>query len=281
MECAGCWPYTMSPCVEARRARPLLGTFVELTVRAPNDTVLQRALGVGFIAILEVQRLMNRHDPLSEISLLQREAVRRNVRVHRWTRAVLAAAEEFSRASEGAFDITGRSDGSWRDIVLEEGGVRFRRPLALDLGGIAKGFAVDRAVEAMRKAGAPAGTVNAGGDLRVFGEAAEMVQIRHPLAPGCAAGAVRLRERALATSARYFAPALFDGRSGRPLAGEVSVTVGAADCVTADALTKITLVLREEARSLLDRFGADAFLLERNLPPRWFNRHDASQLHST
>ncbi len=269
----------MSRCVEARRARPLLGTFVEISARAPNETVLRRVFGVAFMAVAEVQRLMSRQDPASEISRLNRAAQKRRVAVHRWTRAVLRAARRFAEESEGAFDVTLGADGSWRDVDIdEEGRVRFLAPVTIDLGGIAKGFAVDRAVEAMKKAGALSGLVNAGGDLRVFGEAAERVRIRHPLAPGCAAGTVLLRERALATSASYFAPALFDGRSGAALLEEVSVTVGARDCLTADALTKITLVLRDEARSLLDRHNAEAFLLERNLPPRWFTRIDAPQL---
>jgi thiamine biosynthesis lipoprotein len=262
-----------SRCVEARRARPLLGTFVEIAVRAPNETILRRAIAVGFIAIAEVQGRMNRHDPLSEVSRLNREAAWRRVAVHRSTLAVLRAAGKFSEDSGGAFDITVGSKGNWRDVLInKDDHVRFRRPVTIDLGGIAKGFAVDRAVEALQKAGAISGIVNAGGDLRVFGEHAQEVQIRHPLYPGRTAGMVRLRDRALATSARYFAPALFDGRSRQPLPDEISVTVAARDCLTADALTKIALALRGDAKELLARHGADAFLLERNLPPRWLSR---------
>ena len=156
--------------------------------------------------------------------------------------------------------------------VDENGRVHFRRPVTIDLGGIAKGFAVDRAVDALKKAGAISGIVNAGGDLRVFGDDARAVQIRHPLDPGRTAGTVRLRNRALATSARYFAPALFDGRTRQALPDETSVTVAAPDCLTADALTKIALGSREETTVLLAQYEADAFLLEQNLPPRWLSR---------
>ena len=262
-----------SRCVEARRARPLLGTFVEIAARAPNETILRRAIAVGFIAMTEVQGRMNRHDPLSEVSRLNREAVWRKVAVHRSTLAVLRAAERFARESGGAFDITAGSEGSWRDVLIDEDGrVQFRRPLTIDLGGIAKGFAVDRAIEALRKAGAVSGIVNAGGDLRVFGDEVQAVQIRHPLDPGRPAGMVRLRDRALATSGRYFASALFDGRTRQSLPDEISVTVAARDCVTADALTKIAFALRGEAKELLARYEADAFLLEQDLPPRWLSR---------
>jgi FAD:protein FMN transferase len=260
-------------CAKTRRARPLLGTFVEIAVRAPNETVLRRAIAVGFIAVAEVQRLMNRHDPTSELSRLNREAVRSKVALHGWTLEVLRAAQKFAEESHGAFDVTTGSAGSWRDVAIDENGrVSFRQPLTIDLGGIAKGFAVDRAVEALKKAGAISGIVNAGGDLRVFGDNSQAIQVRHPVDPGRAAGTVHLRNRALATSASYFAPALFDRRTGQALADEISVTVAAPDCLTADALTKIALALREEARVLLIRHGAEAFLLERNLPPRWLSR---------
>jgi FAD:protein FMN transferase len=262
-----------SPCVETRRARPLLGTFVEIAARAPNETILRRAIAVGFIAITEVQGRMNRHDPLSELSRLNREAVRRKVAVHRSTLAVLRTAARFSRESDGAFDITIGPECSWRDILIDEDGrVHFRRPLTIDLGGIAKGFAVDRAIDALRKAGAVSGIVNAGGDLRVFGDEVRAVQVRHPLDPARPAGVVHLRDRALATSGRYFASALFDGRTGRPLPDKTSVTVAARDCLTADSLTKIAFALRGEAKELLARYEADAFLLEQDFPQRWLSR---------
>ncbi len=253
---------------------------MEIEAHAPNESTLRRALAAGFGAIGQAQRLLNRHDRASEVSLLNRAAARAPIAVHDWTRTVLRAARKFSHASAGAFDIT--LEGGWSGVVIgRDGRVRFRRPLTLDLGGIAKGFAVDRAVEALRGAGACAGIVNAGGDLRVFGADPQSVQVRHPLDPGRRAGTILLRERALATSALYFAPALFDGRTGQPVTEEISVTVGAADCLTADALTKAALVLREAAQPLLARFGADAFLLQRQLPPRWLSRTHAPQLDQT
>lgn len=263
----------MSPCIKARRARPLLGTFVEIGLSAPNESILRRAFAVGFIAIAEVQRLMNRHDPASEISRLNRAALQRKVSLHRWTLTVLRTAQSLASDSGGAFDATRGPESSWRDLLIDDAGaVRFRRPLKLDLGGIAKGFAVDRAVDAVRKAGAIAGIVNAGGDLRAFGDEPQSIHIRHPLDPGHSAGTVVLRERALATSAAYFAPALFDGRSGAPIGNGVSATVAAPDCLTADGLTKISLALETEAARILARHDAEAFLLRGNSSPCWLRR---------
>lgn len=269
----------MLRCVEARRARPLLGTFVEIAARAPNEQRLHRAISGAFAAIARVHRLMSRHDPASDLSRINREAVERPVAVHRWTRQVIWAARRFGAESGGAFDIAFAGSGDWRDLTItSDGSIRCRKPVMLDLGGIAKGFAVDRAVDVLKRAGIRSGMVNAGGDLRAFGEEPQLVQIRHPLNPGGLAGTLLVQERALATSARYFSRELFDGRNGRPVEGEISVTVGAANCLTADALTKVALVLQEASKPMLDRHGADAFLLERNYPPRWLSRHDATQL---
>jgi thiamine biosynthesis lipoprotein len=169
--------------------------------------------------------------------------------------------------------------GNWRNIVLEdECNVRFRRRVIVDLGGIAKGFAVDRAIEALKGNGVVAGIVNAGGDLRTFGSRPQLIHVRHPAEPARAAGMVRLRERAMATSGIYFARGkgrgryvspLLDGRTGRSARELISVSVAAAECMSADALTKIVFALREKAAPLLARYRADALLLEHDGAPSW------------
>jgi thiamine biosynthesis lipoprotein len=253
---------------EVRRARPFLGTFVDVACDGSlNDVV------AAFRVIEKVHRLMSFHDPGSDVSRINREAFRRTVIVHPWTWRVLQVALDFSRESEGVFDITAAQlgDGDWRDIVLEENcAVRFRRRVMVDLGGIAKGFAVDRAVEKLQKNKVATGTVNAGGDIRVFGSIARTIHLRNPMSPARFLGVLRLRDRAIATSATYFAPgALIDGQTRRTMTDQVSVTVAARDCMTADALTKIVFALREKAASLLARHRADALLLERGTSPPW------------
>ena len=79
-----------------------------------------------------------------------------------------------------------------------------------------------------------------------------------------------MRDRAIATSATYFAPgALIDGQMRRAMTDLVSVTVAARDCMTADALTKIVFALRSKAAPLLAKHKADALLLERDASPSW------------
>src|SRR5215470_2719581 len=164
---------------EIHRCRPLLGTFVDLACQGSPDDI-----DYAFAAIEKVHRLMSFHDPASDVGRMNHDAWYEPVRIHPWTWRVLRCALEFSLKSDGVFDITIArrlmkwnylpqrakhfgSRGSWRDIVLDrEYTVRFRRPVIVDLGGIAKGFAVDRAVEALKKRGVVTGIVNAGGDLR-------------------------------------------------------------------------------------------------------------------
>lgn len=293
--------------IEIRRCRPMLGTLVEIQAFGTNAAELKDPVEAAFVAIAHVQRLMSFHDPESEVSRVNRDAYYKRVCVHPWTWRVLKSAQEFSRNTDGIFDITmagqlvkwnylprygarfGR--GNWRDIVLEAAcHVRFRRPLLIDFGGIAKGFAVDRAVEILKRKRVMAGIVNAGGDLRVFGSASQLVHVRHPKQPNRAAGAVRLRERAIATSGIYFARTkkrrryvspILDARTGRAACDFISVTVGAANCMTADALTKVVFALRGEAAPLLARYSANALLIEQDGRPSWMFHPTCDTSHQT
>jgi thiamine biosynthesis lipoprotein ApbE len=103
-----------SHCVELRRARPLLGTIVDIQTRAPNDFTAMRAIEDAFDAVERVHRLMSFHDPASDVSRLNREAHQHSVKVDDWTWTVLLSAHEFADESNGAFDITvGRLLTSW------------------------------------------------------------------------------------------------------------------------------------------------------------------------
>src|SRR6185437_14298893 len=91
---------------EVRRARPLLGTFVEIAVDGWCADSAHCAIDAAFAAIEEVQRRMSFHDPASTLSRLNREAAQRAVPVDAWTFAVLRAAARVHRVSGGAFDVT-------------------------------------------------------------------------------------------------------------------------------------------------------------------------------
>ena len=216
-----------------RRARALLGTLVEVRV-APSpraEAALERAFG----AIERVHRAMSAQESSSDIARLR--AGHRSS-LDPWTRRVLERAEEIRLASGGLFDC---------------------QACGYALDGIAKGFAVDRAVEALQAEDVASGVVNAGGDLRVFGERYEEIYVRPPREPNTLVHIGRLKDGAVATSG---AALLIDPRAPHRRARAAGASVLAADCVTADALTKPCLLEPEQAREIAARFCAQVVLLE-------------------
>ncbi|MBI2517153.1 MAG: FAD:protein FMN transferase [Opitutae bacterium] len=299
----------MSSCskrsVELRRARPLLGTLVEVQVAAPSPARADCALRAGFAAIERVQASMSFHDPASDLSRLNRDGARGPVRVHPWLHTLLRRAQKLHAATDGLFDIAvapalvrggwlprtathaGASRATTADLVLlTDNRVRFRRPLLIDLGGVAKGFAVDQAVAALRRHGATAGIVNAGGDLRVFGAHSATIHIRLPESPGEFLALDALRDTALATSAHYFAQRRVQGTLRAPIfhphlrrfaAEQRSVSVQARECWLADALCKVVWLAGPAASPILRISGAQARVLEtpRQSSGREARRHAA------
>jgi thiamine biosynthesis lipoprotein len=206
--------------------------------------------------------------------------------VHHWTWAVLRRALAIAEASAGLFDITvapllvnqgllpGEPHttlecGVWRAIVLmPEREVFFKRPMLVDLGGIAKGFAIDVAIHALRQEGCTEAAVNAGGDLRRFGRLAQPIHLRRR------EGLVKvaqLRCGAIATSAphaehpdRLAQPlgSIFDPHSKRAWNGNGAVMVAAPSCVIADAFTKVAALAGPSSAPLLARFGAKAVWMD-------------------
>jgi len=279
-----------------RRARPLLGTFVEVAASGGAPARLDAAVESAFETIALIHRLMSVHDPESDAGRLNREAAARTVSVHPWTYQVLEAARELHRRSAGLFDVaiaeamvahgllpvsaatSGRPTGAGRDggaiELLPAHRVRFRDPgVRIDLGGIAKGFAVDRALEALRSHGVSSGLVNAGGDLAAFGPTPQTVHLRDPRDPARVLCRLAVRDGALASTGGRVDPsvsadvgrlAVIDPRRRRPVDGIAGATVRASSCLVADALTKVVVVAAERAVGLLDHYGASALLVSRD-----------------
>jgi len=240
-----------------KRVRPLLGTFVSIELEAPVEAeLLDRWISAGFEAVEEVDRLMSVHRADSDISRLNRAAPGEWVRIHALTRSVLLTSLQLFRASGGIFDIrAGAAPAGTAPLEIRGRNARKTGYWTVDLGGIAKGFAVDHAVERMSRltSGFPmSGTVNAGGDLRVWGT--ETVSNLSRIA--IATSAVRTSgDVCLAPAVHRQMP------SGRPLQKKQTVTVFAPRCLWADALTKVVLLAsRTIARDCLAACRARAVL---------------------
>ena len=255
-----------------RRMRPLLGTFVEVSA---CGTGAAEAIEAGFARIAQAQAWWSFHDVDSELSRLNQAAGAR-VSLHPHTLRLLRLAAAMMRRSGGAFDCTvggmlvcqgvlpdhgGPAPlprGCVDDLEIGAGWARLRRPVRLTLDGIAKGYAVDLAIRALRRAGSPAGSVNAGGDLRVYGELTLPVQRRELDGRLTSLGA--LRDAAVASS-RAAAPGeaidpsfpaqLVAPTGQRPQPGVWSVLARSA--WRADALTKVAANTPEPQREALVR----------------------------
>lgn len=277
------------PVLEVRRARPLLGTYVEVTLAGADRGELVSAAGAALDAVAEIGRRLSFHDPQSLLARLMREAHRSPVEVDGATFRLLRRTLSWARRTGGGFDPvraapplvaagllpaprdTPAADprATWADVVLDVAGrVRFRRPLWLDLGGIAKGFAVDRAIAALLPAKPVQCVVNAGGDLRVAGAARERVLLDAERAHGADVPVLEIVDASVASSSGVRDRRRHEGRAAGPhvhgTAGTATgrssfVSVVAQECMIADALTKVVLAQRRRAAPVLARFGATAY----------------------
>lgn len=271
------WPCIVlsSVPVELRRQRPLLGCFVEIGVRA-RSLGAQRSVTRAFDQVELVHRLLSFHNPDSDLSRLNR-ASGSEVVLHPIAAHVLHLACKTMQASGGLFNCTVGGElvslrrlpeivsapvvdvGEASDIQLCGRRARLVRPVLITLDGIAKGYAVDLAVASLERDGIDAGWVNAGGDMRVFGELRIPVHRRELDGRLVAIG--ELGRGAIATSrvdsgidARF--PGMIVG-SGKAKPARGLWTVLARRAWLADALTKIAALASVTERSgLLERLGA-------------------------
>lgn len=238
-----------------RRARPLLGTLAEIGV--PQETAAEDALQAAFAAMLRVQASMSRFEPDSDVARFAALPSGASMEIESETAVVLQSAWALQQASGGLFDITlGRAPDGWRC----EGRSLHKQAAAaaFDLGGIAKGYAVDSAVQTLQHLGCTAGWVNAGGDLRAFGAVLLPVLLRDEDSGGVRPF-MQLSDAAFATSrfgARRSSQIWAAGRCGV----DAHVSVAAPSCLWADALTKVVAASGDAQHPLLQEHGARAWL---------------------
>lgn len=256
-----------------RRMRPGLGTLVE--IGCAGGPAAAAATEAAYRSVAAVERRLSFQDPDSELSRLNR-AGGRAVELSPTALRVLRLALAMGESSGGRFNCTiggalvergalpdhggaaARPAGVASDVVVSGRSVRLRRSVLLTLDGIAKGYAIDLAVASLRRHGVAWGWVNAGGDLRVFGDVVLPVHRRET------GGSVRrlggLHRAALATSggAGAFDPAapglVLSADGARVPSGTWSVLARRA--WRADALTKVAALVPPDARpALVARLG--------------------------
>lgn len=253
----------------------MLGTFVSIQATGADHAApecIQAAIDSAFRAVARVDQLMSVYRYRSDIGRLNRSRPGASILVHRWTRQVLTQALALWRHSGGAFDCNVGKSLIKAGLLPRRGGttaaslgafgatitlrphrrVGVQRSPSLDLGGIAKGFAIDQAIKALQAHRMISGVVNAGGDLRTFGPASQPIWRRCMNDPGTAEPIGHLQNGAIATSAPYFTQhrhrldcavsAIVDPKTNTFCAIPNSVSVVARSGMLADALTKIAAI---------------------------------------
>lgn len=261
-----------------RRAQPLLGTLVEVAITVPTEGALVNATDPAFACIAEIHRAMSFHEADSDVRRLARTPAGACLTLNPHTWQVLSLALELEALSAGTFNVAvapalvaagllpvpeGAPQPQARSLaegiaLLEGDRLRVLAPVWIDLGGIAKGYAVDCAVGCLQTLGIGSGLVNAGGDMRAFGSLAHPVHLR--FAHGLRAVAV-LQNGALATSGpagacgtHMHSPQTnsphIDPHRGVAVPASHSIVVQAPTAAMADALTKVALLAPAKADRL-------------------------------
>ncbi|NBV06789.1 MAG: FAD:protein FMN transferase [Proteobacteria bacterium] len=255
-----------------QRCQPLLGTFVEIKIFSENSFAYQ-VIEEAFDEVKEIHDLMSFFDEKSQLSLLNREAHHAFIPVDPRLLEVLSLAKNLFEVSNGLFDVSlHRSNGNstFADVELSgNSSVKFKKELQLDLGGIAKGYAVDCAAQVLENNNITDYIVNAGGDLRV-GKSTQKIGIRNPRKLGEIICETKISNSALATSAGYFSCQkvgdkriypIFQPRLGALEYKDESISVAAKKCAIADALTKIVAIKKDQSSEILSQFDATAMLV--------------------
>ena len=283
-----------------RRPQAVMGTACTLAVAVePGDPrVAEAALREAEAELRAVEARMSVWLTESEVSRLNASPAGEEVMLSPQTLEVLSVAREAARQTEGAFDITCRPlIALWREAgernrlptdsqlrgaraasrwdlleVTARGAIKHGEAVQVDLGGIAKGYGIDRAVAALARAPVLGGMVDVGGDVRCFGRPPNgrywPVDIKDPFGEGVLAQ-MQVRDGAVCTSGSYARFTVIEGeryshiidpRTGRPAEAVPSVTVLAADAMTADVWATALSVLAEDGLPRLPE-GVEALLV--------------------
>jgi FAD:protein FMN transferase len=230
-----------------RRAQLWLGTLVEIGCSAPSDAEnMHTAFNAAFLKIQATHERFSFQSATSELNQFNRSPVFEPYRLSTEFMALLVLANDVYARSDGFFDPCAAHRGCIAAITTDTTTSRATKTevLTLDLSGIAKGYAVDLAIESLQNHGITSGWVNAGGDLRVFGLDVPKVHIRLPDYKNMTEG-ICVNNAAVASSGNYFHPAVgvINPKSKHFVPEQIAATVQATTCVVADALCKAALLL--------------------------------------
>jgi thiamine biosynthesis lipoprotein len=280
------------------RDEPIMGTRIVVELWEPDEAKATAAIDAVMAEMRRVDALMSHYKPESQLSQINARAAQAPVSVDPELFDLIRRSTEFSRLTNGAFDITYASVGylydyrarvrpdeaqieaalpavDWRSLTFDPAthSVGFARAsMRIDLGGFAKGYAVDRGIEILKSRGIEHAAVSAGGDTRILGDRFGrpwVVGIRHPDDASRVILRIPLTDAALSTSGdyeRYFDEDgtryhhILDPRTGKSASKVRSATIIGPTATETDGLSKTAFVLGpEQALEIIERIpGIDA-----------------------
>jgi FAD:protein FMN transferase len=257
-----------------RHTQVMMGTVVNIQVRDRDREKAEKAIAAAFAEVRRVEKVFSTSTEGEVWALNQNPDETAAVGQEMYD--VLESSDAMWRMSAGAFDAglnnlielwgfgtdrqaiplpeaveAARQTSGWQAVRLTNGNIERPLGLGFNFGGIAKGYAVDRAAEVLQRQGVTSAMVNAGGEIRSFG-GGWVVGIQHPRQPDQMIARIRPADLAVATSGdyeQYFEVGgrryhhLLDPRTGYPAEGVQSVTVIAPNCTDADGLSTAVFVL--------------------------------------
>jgi thiamine biosynthesis lipoprotein len=285
-----------------RVADGIMGTRIAVEVWADTKEQGDAAIEAVLADMRRIDREMSTYKPDSEISKVNAEAAKHPVKISRELFDLLTQALEYSRMTEGAFDITYASVGymydfrrhvrpdesqieralpgvNYRHVILDSKAqtVKFAREgVRIDLGGIGKGHAVDSGIRILQQRGLSHAVVTAGGDSRIIGDRFGqpwVIGIRHPDRKEEVIARIPLEDAAISTSGdyeRYFDEKgvryhhIIDPKTGQSASKVRSATVIGPTATRTDGLSKTAFVLgAEKAIEIYNRLdGIDAIVVK-------------------
>ncbi len=262
------------------RTKPLLGTFVEISLPPMPEADFVRLTDFAFTRIADIHRMMSFHEPDSDLGRITRARAGDTLNIAHDTWLVLQTALTLEIETAARFNVAIAPQLVARNVLPLPGNaiantastlaagillqpndsIEIRQPVWIDLGGIAKGYAVDAAIMRLQQEGVTNAVVNAGGDLRVIGAIPHKLALRDPQQPNELIDIAQLTNMAAATSGDYFIPHAIvgDGRADDTI---VSATVVAQHCIIADALTKVLWLCGRDAGAILKKYEAYGVLI--------------------
>ena len=284
------------------REEAIMGTAIRVELWSEDRADGEAAINAVMTEMHRIDHAMSPHKPESELSRINRHAAAAPVKLSDEMARLVSRALDFSKLSGGAFDITyagvghlydyrekikpseaaiaqAREAVGYQNLILDTAArtLRFAREgVRIDLGGFAKGHAVDNAAAILARRGIKNAIVSAGGDSRVMGDHRGRpwtIAIRDPRRPGEVVAVLPLEDTAISTSGdyeRYFEQDgvrchhVLDPKTGKSPSSVHSVTIVADDGLTSEALSKSVFVLGLEKgmRLVESQQGVDAVVVD-------------------